>query len=96
MQTLTNEVKKEIEDFLCANWDEFIADSKEYDGLEITFATNDDGDCWNYQTGDNSFTGGCCSLPHWAVDTIIDDGWNASVMAMCIIEQLEEQLPGNR
>ena len=56
----------------------------------------DEGDCWNYQTGDNSFTGGCYSLPHWAVDMIVDDGRNASIMAMCIIEQLEEQLPENR
>lgn len=28
----------------------------------------EDNDCrWNYQTGDNSFTGGAYGHPHWAV-----------------------------
>jgi hypothetical protein len=35
--------------------------------MELTIACNNNGDQWNYQTGDNSYTGGAYSLPHWAV-----------------------------
>ena len=101
MQTLSNEVKQDIRAFLFANWNSFQSDAKEYDGLDITFATNDSGDTWNYQTGDNSFTGDCYSLPHWAVDTIqydcdADSGDYSGECASYIIAQLEELLPENR
>ena len=98
---LSNQVKSDIREFLAANWSDFQADAKEYDGLDLTIATNDDGDAWNYQTGDNSFTGGCYGLPHWAVDKIqYDDNANGSdysgECATYIIAQLEELLPANR
>ena len=32
----------------------------------VTVATTD-GESWSYQTGDNSYTGGCYSHPHWSV-----------------------------
>jgi hypothetical protein len=35
-------------------------------GMQVTIAT-DDMQSWNYQTGDNSYTGGCYGLRHWAV-----------------------------
>lgn len=34
-------------------------------GMQVTIST--DGEQWNYQTGDNSFSGGCYGDPHWAV-----------------------------
>lgn len=70
---LTLQVEKEIKAFIDSNWDSFIAEAKEYCGMDITFATNEEGDKWGYQTGDNSYTGGCYSLPHWSVCHIYDD-----------------------
>lgn len=35
-------------------------------GMCVTFATTDFSS-WSYQTGDNSYTGGCYGHPHWAV-----------------------------
>ena len=35
--------------------------------IGFTPATEDRECSWNYQTGDNSFTGGAYSHPHWAV-----------------------------
>ena len=36
-------------------------------GMCVTVSTDDTVTEWNYQTGDNSFTGGAYGLPHWAV-----------------------------
>ena len=84
-------VKTEIAAFLKLNWASLQEDAQEYDGLDITFAVDDDGSVWNYQTGDNSFTGGCYSLPHWAVATI-SRGEGVKGVIDEIIEQLEEEL----
>jgi hypothetical protein len=35
--------------------------------IALTVAISADGASWNYQTGDNSFSGGAYGLPHWAV-----------------------------
>ena len=35
-------------------------------GMLVTVATTD-GESWSYQTGDNSYTGGCYSHPHWSL-----------------------------
>lgn len=35
-------------------------------GMQVTIATTD-GTGWSYQTGDNSYTGGCYQYQHWAV-----------------------------
>lgn len=35
--------------------------------MQVTIACNEECTEWNYQTGDNSFTGGAYGLPHWAV-----------------------------
>jgi len=35
-------------------------------GMCVTVSTRDGSD-WSYQTGDNSFTGGCYGHPHWSV-----------------------------
>ena len=42
-------------------------------GMQLTVATDNDVSCWNYQTGDNSFTGGAYGLPHWAVISLYRD-----------------------
>lgn len=36
-------------------------------GMCVTVSTDNDASHWNYQTGDNSYSGGCYGDPHWAV-----------------------------
>ena len=42
-------------------------------GMQVTFGTNDEMSSWSYQTGDNSYTGGAYSFPHWAVISLYRD-----------------------
>lgn len=35
--------------------------------MPVTIGFSDDASSWNYQTGDNSFSGGAYGFPHWAV-----------------------------
>lgn len=55
-------LKREIDDDYRASDDPF----DDQPGMNVTIACNEHGK-WNYQTGDNSFTGGAYGLPHWAV-----------------------------
>lgn len=87
-----NALASELDEFLSANWQSFINDAKEYNGLEITFATNDEATRWNFQTGDNSYHGNCYSLPHWAVTTITEDSTIEGII-LDVIGQWEELLP---
>lgn len=41
-------------------------------GIQLTVGCNDDGN-WNYQTGDNSYTGGAYGFRHWAVVGVYRD-----------------------
>jgi hypothetical protein len=84
---LTAQIKQEIGEFLLAAWSDLIDDAKEYGAIDLTVAS--DGESWNYQTGDNSFTGGAYGLPHWAVVTFTADS-DARDIAEDIICQLEE------
>ena len=36
-------------------------------GMQLTIASDETLEKWSYQTGDNSFSGGCYSLPIWGV-----------------------------
>ena len=54
---MTAEVYSDIKNFLFSNIDAFRKDADEYEYLELTVAVSADGTEWNYQTGDNSFTG---------------------------------------
>ena len=92
---LSNAIKAEIKEFIKLNMVDFHSDADEYGYLEITFATNDEGNTWNYQTGDNSFTGACYSLPHWAVTSIYSETTVNSLYTE-IIAQLTDLLPENR
>ena len=95
MKELSNEVKRDISDFINMQISAWIENAIEYDGMDITFATNDDGDTWNYQTGDNSYTGGAYSLPHWSV-SIINTETTVSELYNDVVDQLTELLPDNR
>ena len=64
-------------------------DDNDEPSMDCTFATNDAFDAWAYQTGDNSYTGSCYSLPHWAVITLGQDS-NAEELANDISNQWHE------
>ena len=70
------------------------------DGMDITIAS-DGKVCdvtgsvdWNYQTGDNSYTGGCYGYWNWAVGTIEQNMCDCDIedLALNLIDQLEEGL----
>jgi len=101
---LTNEVKTELHSFIekleiaapedvngelcdsCKNGDccEYVCSA-----MQLTIACNNDGTEWSYQTGDNSYTGGCYSLPHWAVGLVSHDCNRRQIMED-LIDQLED------
>lgn len=94
---ISNPVKNDIRAFIYANINDWKKTASELGAewcdqfLEITFACDDSGKVWNYQTGDNSYIGGCYGLPNWAIETIDCDS-NASELSASIIEQLNELL----
>lgn len=55
-------------------------------GMQVTFATTD-GESWSYQTGDNSYTGGCYSHPHWSVISLYRRD-NCTEHARHVVEEL--------
>ena len=55
-------------------------------GMCVTIATND-FTSWNYQTGDNSYTGGAYGLKHWAVISLYRNS-NCATLAEEIINEL--------
>ncbi len=57
-------------------------------GMCVTIGANEEGK-WNYQTGDNSFTGGAYGLPHWAVISLYRDS-NCNTLAAEVLDQLAE------
>ena len=57
---LIRAVKQDISDEYRAYEDD------EMPGIQLTIGWNESGD-WSFQTGDNSYSGGAYSYPHWAV-----------------------------
>ena len=78
------DLKKEISDDYRASDDP--EDNKP--GIQVTIGANDQGN-WNYQTGDNSFTGGAYGLPYWAVISLYRNS-NCKELASDVLNQLEE------
>jgi len=105
MITLSSEVCYDIKNLIFSNIDDwrYIARDvgincepvEENQYMDLTIATDDCGIQWNYQTGDNSFTGGAYGLPHWAVTSITPDSDPLEVYEY-IIDELNELLPSNR
>jgi hypothetical protein len=60
LSALVRHVKKSIGDEYRAFEEENIP------GIQLTVACDDEGS-WDYQTGDNSYSGAAYFYPHWAV-----------------------------
>ena len=89
VSALIRAVKSEISD-------EYRAfDNDEIPGIQLTIACDDDMNEWTYQTGDNSYSGSCYLLPHWAVAGIYRNS-NSRDIARELISDLTDLLPDNR
>ena len=80
-------LKKDIGD------DYRASDDEETPGMCVTFGvTNKDGELvWNYQTGDNSYTGGAYSHPYWAVISLYRRS-NSKELANDAVSQISEAI----
>ena len=58
------ELVKHIKTHIAEDYRAFEDD--ELPGIQLTVACNDNGE-WDYQTGDNSYSGSAYHYPHWAV-----------------------------
>lgn len=87
---LLNDLQSEIicDDYRSVDQDQDL-NLEEYDipAMDITIATNDHGNTFAYQTGDNSYSGSCYSQPHWSVNTIYKDT-DTSVLAKELLNEL--------
>jgi hypothetical protein len=78
------ELKKQI-------GDEYRASDDPHDdkpGMSVTISADEEGR-WNYQTGDNSFTGGAYGLPYWAVISLYRNS-NSRELASEVLDQLAD------
>lgn len=62
--------------------------SDDQPGMQVTFAS-DDLEEWIYQTGDNSFHGGCYSYRHWGVVYLYRDS-DCRALASDAYEQIAD------
>lgn len=67
-----------------------VDEESEIPGIQLTVGANASG-AWNYQTGDNSFTGGAYSFRAWGVAGVYKDS-NSFDVAREIIDQIADAL----
>jgi len=82
MVDLVKDIKDEIQD----DYRAFDEDAEP--GIQLTVGWSTDGS-WDYQTGDNSYSGGAYFHPHWAVVCVYRDSIPREV-AKDIRSQLSE------
>jgi len=67
---------------------------KEYgvgkEGLDLTVGYNPKSKEWDYQTGDNSFSGACYHYPVWGVTTVFPRS-RSKDLAKDIVNQIRDQ-----
>jgi hypothetical protein len=86
IEKLLKHVQKFIDDDTRASDDP----DDETPAIQITVATTT-GESWDYQTGDNSYTGGAYSHPHWSVQTL-DRETDCAALAEEIVDELLRQV----
>mgnify|MGYP000474689750 CR=1 FL=1 len=82
LRELVLSVKGEIDDDCLA----FEEDDKP--GIQLTVGCDEKGD-WNFQTGDNSCSGGAYGFPHWAVVGVYRKS-NCTEVAQDLLDQLHD------
>lgn len=95
LRALIIELKAEImDDFRGSSYEGPGAEESSVPSMDVTIgARMDDKDNWNYQTGDNSYTGGAYGYPYWAV-TEITRRSNSTEVARDLQDQLLDQWAG--
>jgi hypothetical protein len=68
--------------------DDYIEEEDSLPSIQVTIGANIKGE-WDYQTGDNSYTGRAYSYPHWAVIQLYRRS-NSLELARDIRNQLSE------
>jgi len=69
--------------------DEYRASEEDEEpSMLVTIGANESGG-WNYQTGDNSFTGGAYGLPFWGVVSLYRDS-DCAELAKDSLDQIAE------
>ena len=82
---LVKAIKGDIED-------DFLAfEEDEEPGIQITVGYDPEDDTWDYQTGDNSFSGNAYFYPIWGVVGVYRNS-NCREVAKELIEQIAEQM----
>jgi hypothetical protein len=82
LASLVSAVKATITPYCRASEDDSLP------SVLLTVAISEDGS-WDYQTGDNSYSGGCYFHPYWAVVSICRRS-NCRAIARDILEQWRE------
>jgi len=93
---ITNEVKTDLSQLIEIHlpyWKKYLENDEHFNAL--TIGLPDKGDEWGYQTGDNSFTGGAYSFPHWAVTSFNLDTTSAELFADVLYEIGQIERYGN-
>lgn len=84
LTALVANVKEQIED------DCLAFDESDEPSIQLTVGANEAGE-WDYQTGDNSYSGGAYFYPHWAVVGVYRDS-NVREVAKDIQNQIADLL----
>jgi len=73
--------------------DEYRADEEStVPSMQVTIGASADASAWNYQSGDNSYTGGAYGFPYWGVVTLYRRS-NSGELAADACAQIFDQLP---
>lgn len=84
LRSLFIALKKDIgDDYRCSGSEEGPP------SMDVTIGWEPEDGSWNFQTGDNSFTGGAYGYRHWAV-VYLDRRSNSTEMAREVRQQLDE------
>jgi hypothetical protein len=83
-----SELVRAVKQSICDDYQAFEND--ETPGIQLTVACDDEGS-WDYQTGDNSYSGAAYFYPHWAVVGVYRRS-NSKEVARDIQDQLSEAL----
>lgn len=89
IRDLLSDLKTDIADDYRASDDP----SDDTPGMQVTVSTSDMRS-WNYQTGDNSFSGACYGDPHWSVIYLYRDS-DVQDLAETAVSELADQYAVN-
>ena len=71
--------------------DDYRESPDDLPGFDVTIGLDADCDAWDYQTGDNSFSGGAYAFPYWGVGRLCRRS-NCTELAAQIVADAIEQI----